>query len=266
MPDRDKFAALGKAERYWAIASIHGALDRLVPLHDQLANRLKPGDRLVYLGNYLGVGTEPRAVIDELLQFRRWFLARPRSFTCDIAFLRGAQEEMWSKLLQLQFAPNPAEILRWVLDHGGLATLTSYGGDPDQGFLAAREGPVALGKWTTNLRQAMGLQPGHTTFQAGLKRAAYSDDRSLLFVHAGIDPSRPLGAQSDSFWWAAGSFARLDAPYQDFGLVVRGFDPDHQGLVRTPYTASLDAGCGFGGTLLAVCFASDGQATDQIVI
>ena len=30
----------------------------------------------------------------------------------EIVFLRGAQEEMFSKLLQLQIAPNPQEIIR----------------------------------------------------------------------------------------------------------------------------------------------------------
>ena len=34
----------------------------------------------------------------------------------DIVFLRGAQEEMFSKLLQLQIAPNPHEIIEWIFD------------------------------------------------------------------------------------------------------------------------------------------------------
>ena len=44
-----------------------------------------------------------------------------------IVFLRGAQEEMFSKLLQLQLAPNPAEIIEWMFDHGVNRTLNSYG-------------------------------------------------------------------------------------------------------------------------------------------
>ena len=34
------------------------------------------------------------------------------TFLGDIVFLRGSQEEMWQKLLELQFAPNPREVLR----------------------------------------------------------------------------------------------------------------------------------------------------------
>lgn len=36
---------------------------------------------------------------------------------------------------------------------------------------------------------------------AALRHAAFTDERGLLFVHASIDPSRPLTAQGDAFWW-----------------------------------------------------------------
>ena len=101
------------------------------------------GDRLVYLGNCLGHGAEVRGAIDELLGFRRQILARPGMFPFDIAYLRGAQEEMWQKLLQLQFAPNPREVLGWMLEHGVGATLSAYGGSIQQGIVAARDGPLA---------------------------------------------------------------------------------------------------------------------------
>ena len=50
----------------------------------------------------------------------------------DIVFLRGAQEEMFSKLLQLHIAPNPIEILEWIFSHGVDQTLISYNFDPDE--------------------------------------------------------------------------------------------------------------------------------------
>src|SRR5258708_37621348 len=55
--------------------------------------------------------------------------------------------------------------------------------------------------------------PGHFQLMAALRRAAYTDDNSLLFVAAGLDPERPLSEQSDSFWWGGASFARLDHAY-----------------------------------------------------
>ena len=248
--------------RIWAVASLHGEADRLIRLHDDLTRRIQASDRIVYLGNYLGIGGQVREAVDELITFRRWLLARPGIFTCDVVHLRGAQEEMWSKLMQLQFAPNPGEVLAWLLEHGAAATLAAYGGDAKQGQLAAREGPMALTRWTASLRARVASSAGHQPFISSLRRAAYSD--TLLFVHAGIDTDRPLAAQSDSFWWNAAGFARIEQPYQEFRRIVRGFDPAHAGLVLAPYTASLDGGCGYGGKLLAACFDAAGEIADKI--
>jgi len=263
-PDSEKFALLRRCERIWAIASVHGEADRLVALHDQLSKRVHATDRVVYLGNYMGVGPKVRAALDELIEFRRWLLARPRAFATDVVFLRGAQEEMWSKLLQLQFAPNPPDVLRWLLEHGTAATLQAYGGDPAYASQVARAGPVAMTRWTGALRAALAACPGHQPFLSGLRRAAFTDDQGLLFVHAGIDVSRPLGAQSDSFWWATAAFGRITEPYEGYKRVVRGFDAQHAGLVTTPFTASLDGGCGFGGGLLAACFDRTGQVIETL--
>jgi serine/threonine protein phosphatase 1 len=260
--DREKFARLTGGVRVWAVASLHGEAARLIRLHDDLTRRIASSDRIVYLGNYVGIGGEVHETMDELITFRRWLLARAGIFTCDVVHLRGAQEEMWSKLLQLQFAPNPGEVLSWLLDHGAAATLAAYGGDAKQGFLAAREGPMALTRWTASLRAKVAASPGHQPFTSSLRRAAYSD--SLLFVHAGIDTGRPLAAQSDSFWWNAAAFGRIDKPYQEFRRIVRGFDPAHAGLVLGDFTASVDAGCGFGGTLVAACFDPQGALVDQL--
>ena len=92
--DRNIFATLRRARRVWAVAAIHGEAERLNSLHDKLADRLMEGDRLVYLGNFMGHGPSVGATIDALLEFRREFLAAPGMFACDIAYLRGQQEEM----------------------------------------------------------------------------------------------------------------------------------------------------------------------------
>jgi serine/threonine protein phosphatase 1 len=262
MPDRDRstherFALLRRARRVWAVAAIHGETQRLAALHRVLADAFEEGDRLVYLGNYLG-GADAAGTIDELLSFRRLLIARPRSFASDLAYLRGSQEEMWQKLLQLQFAPNPREVFGWMIEHGLGATLRAYGGDEKAGAAAAREGALGITRWTQSLRAAMQARPGHYTLMSALRRAALTDDGALLFVHAGIDPSRPLSAQSDSFWWNLGGFSRLAQPYAGFRRIIRGYDRDHGGLIESAYTTSIDAGCGFGGPLLAACFDRDG--------
>jgi serine/threonine protein phosphatase 1 len=56
--DRGRFAVLKRARRVWAIAAIHGEVERLVGLHRALADAFEVGDRIVYLGNYFGGGTD----------------------------------------------------------------------------------------------------------------------------------------------------------------------------------------------------------------
>ncbi|MBI1779725.1 MAG: hypothetical protein HYR63_30705 [Proteobacteria bacterium] len=259
MADRDKFAILHGAERVWAIAAIHGEAERLKELHRRLGEALAPKDRVVYLGNYLGHGAGVRATLDELVRFRRWYLARGWTRVCAVAYLRGAQEEMWHKLLQLQFATDPRQVLSWMLGHGVGATLSAYGGSGERGLAAAREGAVAITRWTNQLRAAVKAAPGHDPFLAALRRAAYTEDGRLLFVHAGIDVTRPLTTQSDSFWWGSGRFAEIDQPYGDFSMIVRGYDVQHPGVLAAGFTTTLDAGCGFGGSLIAGCFDRAGK-------
>ena len=43
-------------------------------------------------------------------------------------------------------------------------------------------------------------------------RAAFTEDGAVLFVSAGIDPTRPLPAQGDSFWWGARSGGSCPSP------------------------------------------------------
>lgn len=262
--ERDVFGRLRGAAPVWAVASIHGDVQRLTALHDRLAGAIGATDRVVYLGNYLGVGGAPAATLDELLTFRRWLLARPGAFACDVAYLRGAQEEMWTKLLQVQFATDPTNVLRWLIDHGAEATVRAYGGNIEAGLRAAREGAMALTRWTSALRQAMAAHDGHQPLISHLKRAAFTDDGALLFVHAGLDVHRPLAEQRDSFWWASRAFAQILEPYQGYARIVRGFDPDHPGLIVTDHTLTIDFGCGFGGPLAAVRLDDAGQVTAQL--
>src|SRR3546814_6462696 len=104
------------ARRVWAFSSIHGEVAALNRLHRAMIPRLEPGDCLVYLGNLIGRSTGATATLDSLLRFRSLFLARPDAFACDVVHLRGSQEEMWQKLLQLQFATDPRAVLQWLPD------------------------------------------------------------------------------------------------------------------------------------------------------
>ncbi len=248
----------------WAVASVHGEADRLAALHGSLSDRLEQGDRVVYLGNLLGYGRQVLETVDEVLRFRTMVMARRFGFAADVAILRGAQEEMWQKLLELQFAPNPRDVLAFMRGHGLDATITAYGGEPRHGESACREGPLGITRWTTGLRQHVNQRPGHAQFMAALRRAAFTDRGTLLFVNAGLDASKPLDLQGDAFWWGGGPFIELLEPYETYRRVVRGFDRHHSGLVESPYAVSLDGGSGFGGTLIAACFSNDGVIVDRL--
>lgn len=258
----EKFARLRGARRIWAVGSVHGEVSRLSRLHDLIGARFSPGDRLVYLGNYLGHGEDVAATIDELLDFRRRVVGRTNGFACDVAYLRGAQEEMWQKLLQLQFAPNPTEVLSWMVRAGIEATVRAYGGDLRQGFAAARDGPRTITRWTSGLRTAMNAAEGHSTLFAALRHAALTQENGLLFVHAGVDPRRPLIAQGDAFWWGGADVLELAAPFGEFRRVVRGYDRDRRGIAQGPFGVSIDGGAGRGGPLQAACIAADGAIVD----
>lgn len=269
-PATSVFATLAANRRTWAIGSIHGEADKLRALHGQLSGRSRSGDSIVYLGNMLGRGADVAGTVDEVLHFRRAFMARRDDGrhvdSEDIVFLRGAQEEMWHKLLQIQFAPNPSEVFQWMLDQGVGATIEAYGASVDEGRMAAREGAFVLTQWTNRLRDTLRARDGHTPLMSALKRAAYTADNALLFVNAGVDASRPLSEQADAFWWAGQGFDALEHPYGGFFRVIRGFARARPGLVMGDHTASLDGGAGFGGTLIAACFGPDGALLDSIEV
>ncbi len=256
---------LRQAERIWAVGAIHGDLEKLEAVHDALAIQLQDGDRIVYLGNTIGYGPDSVGVIDELLRFRCWFLGRPPFVHVeDLVFLRGAQEEMFQRLLQIQFAKDPDTVFTWMLERGLRATLESYGADIADAKNRCREGTLALTYWTSSVRDSLRRHKGHDTFFSHLKQAAYRDDGAVLFVSAGLDTNKPITAQSDAFWWAARSFETVDAPYRGFQRVVRGVDVEPRGLVRTPYTLSIDGGSGRGGTLIAICLSAEGKVLETI--
>lgn len=264
MPDKDVFATVPAGRRTWGVASVHGDVGRLCALHAALRDRIQVGDSLIYLGNLVGYGPRVFDTLQEILLFRRALLARPGADCADIIYLRGSQEEMWHRLLQIQFAINPSQVLKWMLDHGVEATIAAYGSTAAEGLYAASKGTVALTEWTSRLRAAMRAADGHNALMSALRRAAYTEDQTLLFVNAGVDVSRPLSQQFDSFWWGGTPFDSITASFNGFNRVVRGFDSRHRGVIEREWTVSMDGGCGFDGSLLAACFGTDGSLVETL--
>lgn len=260
----ERFGCFSQTKRVWAVSCIHGESLKLKQIHRLLVGRWQHGDRLVYLGNYLGHGSDITGVMDELLKFRIDRLCLPGMTPADIVYLRGAQEEMWRKLLQIQLATEPSTVFDWMVDHGISNTLEAYGESEQNARMYFREGTLATTRWTGRLRDKIQSHPGHNDILISLRRAAYTKNGELLFVHAGIDPSRPITEQSDTFWWGSGYFDNITKAYSGFKRVIRGYERTHDGITETPFTASLDSGCGFEGPLTAACFTLDGEIDDLI--
>ena len=265
--DQQAIARIAGAARIWAVASIHGHAQSAAALHREIASRVRSGDRFVYLGNYLGRGPNCLALLDELLAFRHELAASTSAAMADFVYLRGAQEEMWAKLLKLQMALQPQAALEWMLAHGVEETLQAYGSSGREGLARCREGVMSLTRWTGRLRRAMQARSGHFELMTSLKHAARTECGRLLFVHASIDPSRPLHMQGDIFWWDNRTFEKIDRPFDGFRRVIRGYDHKRRGLwLDNPHAATIDGGCSFGGPLNAVCFGLDGQVLDQVSV
>ena len=252
--------------RVWAIGPIRGEAAKLVALHKQLAPQIRPRDKLIYLGDVIGHCNDVRETVDELLRFRRQFLSIPGNCVDDYTVLRGRHEEMLHKLLELQFAINPGEVLRWMSGQGIGSIITAYGGNPHDGDIASAQGAGAITRWTQNLRVSLNGSPGHRDFLSSLKHAAYTADGALVFVHAGIEPERPLDAQGDDLWWNTAGFEGMAGPFFGTERVVRGLDPEHRGVFETEFTLSLDGGCGFGGNLIAAAVTPGTDRLESLIV
>ena len=207
----------------------------------------------------MGVSNQVRATLDEILRFRSHSLTRKGVFPDDFIYLRGAQEEMWDKLQQIQFAGDAVSIVTWMLQRGLGATLECYGSNETEALTFARQGVVEMSSWTSRLRASMRAIPGHIQLHASLRRAALDSDGRLLFVNAGIDPNFTLGGQTDAFWWNSSDIKTLSEPYQGFQRIFTGYSETHGGIEVYPFATSLDAGAGFGGPLMIACITQDGE-------
>ncbi|MBT3370595.1 MAG: hypothetical protein HOA08_12045 [Rhodospirillaceae bacterium] len=251
---------LNVTQRIWAVPAILGQAAALRSLHGELQARLQAGDCLVYLGNYMGHGDAVAETVDELLRFRGDLDG------VQVAHLRGAQEEMWVKLLEIQWAMRPIETFQWMMNHGIEATLRDYGGDPAEASSKFRAGVVVTTRWTTELRENFQSHSGHYEFLHSLASAAPTSDGRLLFVSAGIDPNKPLEKQNDAFWWNAAGFDGMSAPFEGFSFVIRGFDADHKGPWTGAHGISIDAASSPAGPLQATCFAPDGAVLENLTV
>ena len=223
MSKTSQFIEFKNAKKIWAVGSLHSNLNSFLSIKNYIISNFETGDKLIFLGNVIGLKNKSKQIITEVLKLRFLLMAKYKLNNEDIVFLRGAQEEMFSKLLQLQLAPNPSEIVEWIFSHGVDKTLISYNFDPQKFIDCSSQGTLQINKITSELNNIIINNSGHKEFFSNLKHAAFSDSKEVLFVNRGVDISRPLSAQNDCFWWGYQNFSKIDYPYKTFKRIVRGY-------------------------------------------
>ena len=228
MDKETNFSEINNSNKIWAIGSIHSNLNAFNSIKRHILENFQKDDCLVFLGNIIGLGEKSKETLTSVLDLRNKLMAKFLIKPKKIIFLRGAQEEMFLKLLQLQTAPNPGDIINWMFDHGVNATIKSYGFIDRDLINIASQGTLAISKWTSSLNQVLAKHSGHKQYFIHLNHAAFSKSRKVLFVNRGVDISRPLSAQNDCFWWGYQNFSSIDQPYGSFLKIVRGYQSSNQ--------------------------------------
>ena len=221
-------------------------------------------DRLVFTGNLLGRNNnkvnESKKVIDTVLKLRSVFMSNKAFDIGDIVFLRGCYEELLDKSRELHISPNPLELVDWMYSRGLDKILESYNISSSLLHHAAREGASALSRASVDINLAINNNPGHINYMNSLKRLAFNEEKTLLFVSAGISRNKTLDQQSEELWWGGG-FSNLDEPYNNTLRMVRGYDPKGGGIASGKYCITLDGG---EEQIFAALISRDGQLLETI--
>ena len=230
-PDRARILSLpGMPAAIYAVGDVHGCLDLFRDLEEQICSDGEefPGKKLiVLLGDIVDRGPSTAAMIDHLL------VPPPDGF--DRLVLRGNHEDMFTRFLR-----DPAGNMAW-LDFGGLETLRSYGIATEQDALRRSSTDHVRALVDAHVPQT------HMTFLNELAYGLWVGD--VFLCHAGIDPEKPLTAQTpeDLIW---GNPERIDTVPQNT-LIVHGHVALDEPLL-SPRRINVDTGAYATGRLTAV--------------
>lgn len=219
----------------YAVGDIHGRLDAFDALlhviaQDALASQPIQQPMLILLGDYVDRGPASAQVIDRILR-----LATEPAF--EVRALKGNHEEAL-----LQFRDEPGFGQTWV-EHGGSATLASYGVQPP----ATRTDPEA---WETARRAFRDALPeAHMAFYESLEIMITLGD--YAFVHAGIRPGVPLERQAErDLLWIRAEFLQSTAKFEK--IIVHGHTPMEEPQIIPGRRIGVDTGAYATGLLTAV--------------
>jgi len=229
----------------YAIGDVHGRLDVLAPLlrdiaKDALATRAAERPQLILLGDYVDRGPESREVVDLVLQMQA-------DGAFEVTPLKGNHEESL-----LQFLDEPEFAATWM-EHGGGATLTSYG----VSLAATRTDPDAWGPVRDAFDRA--LPDAHRRFYQQLELVRTVGD--YAFVHAGVRPGVALEDQSErDLLWIRQEFLNDRGPFDK--VIVHGHTPTEEPQMMK-HRLGLDTGAYATGVLTAVRLFGEEQRLMQ---
>lgn len=223
-------ATLPPGQRVYAVGDVHGCLDRLVALHEMIAEDLaeRPAARatLLHLGDYVDRGSDSAQVVD-------WLINGPPVPAGEIINLMGNHEQMMLAAIAGAERDAPGH---W-LANGGADSLLSWG--------IGRTVPPA--EWASRVPRQ------HLIFLRDLPISHRAGP--YMFVHAGIQPGVPLNKQSrHDMLWIREPFLQSQADHG--AVIVHGHTPRHEPSVL-PNRIAIDTGAVLGGALTCVVLEED---------
>ena len=194
---------------------------------------VRPGDEIVFLGDYIDRGPDSSGVVSFLIELKVSLSDNK------LVFLKGNHEDMLLSYLGLSGHHG-----NMFLPNGGRATVQSYG--------------VAADNPSPNRLQAA-MPPNHLAFYQALE--SYFLTEPYLCVHAGIHPLKSLPEQSEEdLLWIRDPFLQSSHPLPY--TILFGHTPQHAVLYHLPYKIGLDTGLVYGNML--TCLNTDEKILYQI--
>ncbi|WP_413207275.1 metallophosphoesterase family protein [Rhodospirillum sp. A1_3_36] len=223
--------------RHYVIGDIHGLLSVLDALLDEIrvdmARHPVTEARIISLGDMVDRGPQSKGVIARLMT--------PPADLPPVSVVKGNHEEQFLAFLE----GSPVHPWWMGTSGGGSETLRSYGVTPPAGF---EDDAATPEEWARARVDALAVfPPEHDRFLRSLPTSIRSGD--LLFVHAGVNPSRPFSGQEEQdFLWIREPFLSSTEPWDFF--VVHGHTP-RPVVERSALRLGVDTGAYLGGTLTA---------------
>jgi len=223
-------ATLPSGLRIYAIGDVHGCLEKLITLQQDIAEDVaaRPIDQAIvlYLGDYVDRGPDTAGVVGRLID-------GTGVAGLGAVHLMGNHEDL---LLAALDARTPESVPLWMMN-GGAESLLSWG-------IPRTAEP---GSWITRIPEA------HLGFLRGLSMSHAAG--GYLFVHAGLRPDIPITRQTrHDLLWIREPF--LSSSFRFGVVVVHGHTPRPKPELRAN-RIGIDTGAVMGGVLTCAVLEAD---------